>query len=65
MLPPAIFSAIGQYFTVGAYQADPGALQMPGCLCYQLEANGSSTSTKVTAPDGAAGDQFGIRFPVG
>ena len=59
-------SQSGNILAVGAYLADPGGLSNAGAAyLYQLEANGSATYlTKVTAPDGAANDQFGLRFPV-
>ena len=55
-------SQSGNILAVGAYNADPGGISDAGAAyLYQLEANGSATYlTKVTAPDGAAGDHFGI-----
>ena len=55
-------SQSGNILSVGAYYADPGGLASAGAAyLYQLDANGSATYlTKVTAPDGAAGDRFGI-----
>ena len=55
-------SQSGNILAVGAYGADPGGLTGAGATyLYQLDANGSATYlTKVTAPDGAAGDAFGI-----
>ena len=55
-------------FPVGQHSGRRGTLCRSGGLSnagatylYQLEANGSSTYlTKVTAPDGAAGDYFGF-----
>ena len=54
-------SQSGNILAVGAYAADPGGLSNAGAAyIYQLEANGSTTYlTKVTAPDGAASDNFG------
>ncbi|MEK9634196.1 MAG: hypothetical protein VW622_10190, partial [Opitutae bacterium] len=54
-------SQSGNILAVGAYKADPGGLSDAGAAyLYQLEANGSATYlTKVTAPDGATGDNFG------
>ena len=41
-----------------------GSVDAGAAYLYQLEANGSTTYlTKVTAPDGAAGDYFGFPFP--
>ena len=46
---------------VGAYQADTGVSDAGAAYLYQLEANGSATYlTKVTAPDRAGGDKFGV-----
>ena len=55
-------SQSGNLLAVGAYYADRGGLSNVGAAyLYQLEANGSATYlTKVTAPDGAASDYFGI-----
>ena len=54
-------SLSGNILAVGADSADPGGLSDAGAAyLYQLEANGSATYlTKVTAPDGAASDNFG------
>ena len=57
-------SQSGNILAVGAYYADPGVLDAGAAYLYQLEANGSATYlTKVTAPDGADGDQFRDPFP--
>ena len=59
---------VGQYSGRGGIRCRSGGLSDAGAAyLYQLEANGSATYlTKVTAPDGASGDDFGmIRFPVG
>ena len=54
-------SQSGNILAVGAHNADPGGISSAGAAyLYQLEANGSATYlTKVTAPDGAANDNFG------
>ena len=55
-------SQSGNILAVGAYLADSRGLSSAGAAyLYQLEANGSATYlTKVTAPDGAAIDRFGV-----
>jgi len=55
-------SQSGNILAVGAYGSDPDGLSLAGAAyLYQLESNGSATYLcKVTAPDKAASDQFGI-----
>ena len=55
-------SQSGNILAVGAWGADPGGISSAGAAyLYQLEANGSVTFfTKVTAPDAADVDKFGI-----
>ncbi|MBT7741978.1 MAG: hypothetical protein HN727_09280, partial [Opitutae bacterium] len=55
-------SQSGDVLAVGAYQSDPGGVSNAGAAyLYKLEQNGTATYlTKVTAPDGAQADQFGI-----
>ena len=55
-------SQSGDVLAVGAYYSDPGGVTDAGAAyLYKLEQNGTATYlTKVTAPDGAASDQFGV-----
>jgi hypothetical protein len=54
-------SQSGNILAVGAYNVDPGVIYNAGAAyLYQVDTNGSATYlTKVTAPDGAATDNFG------
>ena len=66
MEPPAIFSDTpfpSRVIFLPSGHTEPirGISGAGAAYLYQLEANGSTTYlTKVTAPDGAASDQFGI-----
>ena len=55
-------SQSGNILAVGAYWSDPDGVSNAGAAyLYQLEANGSATYlSKVTAPDKAAYDEFGV-----
>jgi hypothetical protein len=58
----------GDVISVGAYQADPGPLTNAGAV-YVFERNAGGTNNwgqvwKLTAADGAAGDQFGVAVAV-
>ena len=54
-------SQSGNILAVGALSSIHGDFQVPEAYLYQLEANGSTTYlTKVTAPDAATDDNFGI-----